>query len=206
MNLAQRYLYVVFSSTPNKMGKTIRAFTGSRYNHVSIALDESLSQMYSFARRFYRTPFYGGFVKESLSRYHIGGQSAQICVGRLPVTEKQYQGLKTHLAEMHQRQDRYLYNHLSALAVPFRRRIKIRDTSICVDFVSQLLGSVGIIPENKYYSVTELERLLRPYGFYSGPAPEATVYDATYFSPKPVPHPVITTALAFIELAERLFE
>ena len=206
MNTEQCYLYVVFSAIPNKMGKLIRTVTGCPYNHASIALDASLSQMYSFARRFYHTPFYGGFVKESLSRYHIAGQAAKISVYRLSVTKAQYQQLEIQLAEMLQTQDQYLYNHLSALAVPFHRRVKIRDTSICVDFVSQMLSTVGITPPDKYFSVSELEAYLHSYHYFSGSAPEAPVYDAAYYSPKPVPRPVITTAQNFIELVRRLLE
>lgn len=205
--MEQKFLYIVFSSTPNKMGRMIRTFTASHYNHVSIALDESLSQMYSFARRFYHTPFYGGFVKESVSRYHIKGHSAKIRVCRLPVTTEQHRVLEALLADMLKRQEQYLYNHLSALTVPFRRRINIRDAYICVDFVVHTLQSVGIpLDSGKNYSVSELEQLLRPYAVYTGPAPETDIHDTTYFSPKPVPHPLITTALAFVELVERLFE
>ena len=200
-------LYVVFSSTPNKMGALIRSFTGSRYNHVSIALDSSLSQMYSFARRYYRTPFYGGFVKESISRYHINGHSAQICVCRIPIPGEQHRMLEAHLADMLQRQESYLYNHLSAITVPLRRRVNVRDAYICVDFVAQLLQSVGIgVDPDKNYAVDELEQLLHPYTVYTGPAPEAKIHDTTYFAPKPIPHPVLTTALAFMELFERLLE
>ena len=205
--MEQTYLYVVFSSTPNKMGAMIRRITGTPYNHVSIALDENLSQMYSFARRFYHTPFYGGFVKESVSRYHINGKTADIRVCRIPITSDQSSTLDALLKEMLSRQDTYLYNHLSALTVPFRRRVSIQDAYICVDFVVDILHSVGIPLDAKTnYSVGELEALLRPYAVYTGPAPEAKVYDTTYFAPKPVPHPVITTALAFFELVERLFE
>lgn len=205
--MEQSFLYVVFSSTPNKMGTMIRRVTRDHYNHVSIALDESLGQMYSFARRFYHTPFYGGFVKESVSRYHINGHSAEIRVCQLPVTDEQHRTLDALLGDMLKRQEQYLYNHLSALTVPFRRRVNIRDAYICVDFVVQILQSldIGLVP-GKNYSVGELEQLLRPYTSYTGPAPEAKVYDTTYFAPKPVPHPVFTTALAFWELVERLFE
>ena len=201
------YLYVVFSSTPNKMGALIRRFTGNRYNHVSIALDSSLTQMYSFARRYYHTPFYGGFVKESISRYHINGQSARIRICRIPITLEQHQILENHLFHMLRRQERYLYNHLSAITVPLRRRVNVRDAYICVDFVAQLLQSVGIgVDPDRNYTVDELERLLHPYTVYTGPAPEAKIHDTTYFAPKPVPHPVLTTALAFLELFERLLE
>lgn len=205
--MEQKYIYVVFASTPYKIGRMIRKITGETYNHACIALDSNLEQMYGFARRYYRTPFYGGFVKESVSRYHINGRSADIRVCRFPITPEQSSTLESHLKEMLRRQDTYLYNHLSALTLPFRRRVSIRDAYICVDFVVDILHSVGIPLDAKTnYSVGELEALLRPYTVYTGPAPEAKVYDTTYFAPNPVPHPVITTALAFFELVERLFE
>jgi len=205
--MAQKYLYIVFSSTPNKMGRMIRSFTGCPYNHVSLALEESLCFMFSFARRYYRTPFYGGFVKESIDRYHIRGKTAAIRVCRLPVSEAQHKALDAHLTDMLERQDQYLYNHLSAFALPFRRRVNIRDAYICVDFVAELLRSAGIaLDPQENYSVGQLEQLLRPYLFYTGPAPDARIHDTTYFAPRPIPHPVIATALAFGELVSRLFE
>ena len=79
------YIYVVFSSTPYKIGKTIRMLTGEKYNHVSISLDAELTQMYSFARRYYKTPFYGGFVKESLSRYQLNQNKATIKICKMGV-------------------------------------------------------------------------------------------------------------------------
>lgn len=205
--MEQKYLYIVFSCTPNRMGTMIRRITGDRYNHVSIALDGNLSQMYGFARRFYHTPFYGGFVKESVSRYHINGHTAQIQVCRLPVTAQQHNALQTYLTEMLEQQEQYLYNHLSAAIVPLRRRINIRDSYICVDFAVEILKSVGIaLDPKKNFSVGELEQLLRPHTFYTGAAPEATVYDTTYFAPKPIPHPVLTSFCAFFELISRLWE
>lgn len=205
--MEQKFLYIVFSSTPNKMGTMIRRITGDTYNHVSISLDETLSQMYSFARRFYHTPFYGGFVKESVSRYHINGHVAQIQVCRLPITADHHNALQAHLTDMLERQEQYLYNHLSAAIVPLRRRINIRDAYICVDFAVQILRSVGIpFDPQRNYSVGELERLLRPHIIYTGTAPEATIYDANYFAPKPIPQPVLTTAFAFFDLLSRLVE
>ena len=64
MDEETEYLYVVFSATPYRMGKLIRFVTREPYNHVAISTEASLTRMYSFARRFYRTPFYGGFVTE----------------------------------------------------------------------------------------------------------------------------------------------
>lgn len=205
--MAERYLYIIFASTPYRIGRAIRHFTGEEYNHVCIALNQDLDPMYGFSRRYYHTPFYGGFVQESLSRYHVNGQAANIRVCRLPVTQEQYETLEQHISDMLQRQEQYLYNHLSAFAVPLRRPVKVRDAYICVEFCVQILHSIGQdVDPDQYYSVGDLEQLLRPYAIYTGPAPDAEVYDTVYYAPKPIPHPIIATLTAFFALFERLGE
>jgi len=203
----EKYLYIIFASTPYKIGKMIRRITGDTYNHACIALDENLEQMYGFARRYYHTPLYGGFVRESISRYHVNGESAQMRVCRIPVTEEQYKTLSQLLADMLKRQEHYIYNHLSALCALFHKPLKIKDAFICVEFVVHILHSVGIpLDPNHYYSVGDLEALMRPYEFYTGPAPDTEIIDTTYYAQKPLPHPIITTFCAIFELFERLFE
>lgn len=198
-------IYVVFSSTPYRIGKCIRMLTGETYNHVSIALDPELTQMYGFARRYYRTPFYGGFVRESLSRYHVNGASADICICKLPVTPQQYRSLCLFLEGMHQNQEAYPYNHLSAAAAPLRKPVKVRDAYTCVEFCVQILYSLGIdLDPDKYYTVGDLEKLLHPYAIYAGPIPQSEDFDFGYYAEKPVAHPTHKTVRAFFSLFRRL--
>ena len=136
-------LYVLFSSTPYRMGRWIRLVTGEPYNHVSISTQADLATLYSFARRYYRTPFYGGFVAEHPSRYHHGGRSAAICLYRLPLTPAQWQQLQKLLASMGRDQEKYLYNHLSALAAPLHRKFPIRDAFTCAEFTVAILSALG---------------------------------------------------------------
>ena len=49
----------------------IRVFSNSQYNHVSISLDENLTQIYGFTRQQYQTPFLGRLVKESITHYTL---------------------------------------------------------------------------------------------------------------------------------------
>lgn len=51
-----KYLYIVFSKTHSRMGAMIRLITAGQYNHVSVACRENLSDLVSFARRYYKTP------------------------------------------------------------------------------------------------------------------------------------------------------
>ena len=202
--MEQQSIYVVFSSTPYKIGKAIRALTRETYNHVSISLDESLSQMYSFSRRYNRTPFYGGFVRESISRYHRKGHTAQIRVCRLQITTEQHKTLEAHLNTLFEQKERYLYNHLSASTALLHKPVKVRDAYTCVEFCLEILHACGVdVDPEKYYSVGDLEQLLRPFAIYTGPIPEADDYDAAFFAKHPVSHPLRKTIKDILRLFYR---
>ena len=202
--MEQKHIYVVFSSTPYKIGKVIRVLTQEAYNHVSIALDESLTPMYSFSRRYNRTPFYGGFVQESISRYHRKGCTAQFEVCRLPVTAVQYETLKLHLEKLFSQKERYLYNHLSASTALLHKSVKIRDAYTCVEFCVAMLHMCGVdVDPGTCYSVGDLEQHLHPYAIYTGSAPEADSYDTAYYARHPVSRPVHKTLRDILRLFYR---
>lgn len=199
----RHHIYFVFSATPYKIGRFIRRFTGEAYNHVSIALDANLTEMYSFARRYFHTPLYGGFVKESLARHHVFGQRTDILVCALPVTKQQYDATAARLRDMYKEKERYLYNHFSALTVPFRKTVPVKDAYICVEFAAGILDSLGYLPkEAGYCTVGSLQQLLQPYAVYNGPVPEPEDADPEFFARHPVPY--FTTLRFFGTLLSRL--
>ena len=200
----KRYIYIVFSSTPNRIGRTIRAVTGEAYNHASIALDEKLTRMYGFARRYYRTPLYGGFVRETLSRYHHKGQSSHFCVCRLPVTDEQYCQLDALLTEMFENREHYLYNHLSAVVSLFRCQAKAKDAYTCIEFIVQLLCDLGLpLEPGRHYTVCNVLDILKPYEVYNGPIAQDE-YDLDFYKKHPVPYPLWTTMRDMFKLLPRL--
>jgi len=198
-------IFVVFSSTPYKIGKAIRVFTGEEFNHVSIALDPQLTQMYSFARRYYKTPFYGGFVKESLSRYHLNGKSAYVRICKIPVTEEQHRSLSIRMSKMMRKKELYLYNHISALGTVVKKPVRTKAAYTCVEFCVMILSKIGMdVDPNKFYTITELEESLRPYTVYLGPMPESTSTDTDFYAKKPVPHPTARTIRDIAKLVPRI--
>lgn len=202
--MENQFIYIVFSSTPYRIGKFIRGLMQETYNHVSIALDEDLNRMYGFARRYYRTPFYGGFVRESRSRYHLNGKPANIRICRLPVTPLQHETLCHFLEGMHQNQEAYPYNHLSIITALFRRPVKVQDAYTCIEFCVHILHTLGIdLDPDKYYSIGELEQLLRPFAVYTGPMPAPEEYDHDFYARKPVHRPVATTLSSILTLLNR---
>ncbi len=202
--MENRYVYIVLSSTPNRMGRMIRKATGEAYNHASIALDENLSRMYSFARRYYATPLYGGFVKESLSRFHQEGQPSEIQVYKLPVSDEKYTALEERLEIMYQDSAQYLYNHLSALSSVFHCRICAKDAYTCSEFCVQVLYELGVdVNPKQCYSVCEIGKLLAQYQIYTGVIPEGT-YDESFYQKKPVKNPIWVTLRDMGKLLPRL--
>ncbi len=200
-----QYLYVMFSSTPYKMGKFIRTVTRSPYNHMSISLDPELKELYTFARRYDRTPFYGGFVRETPGRYYRKGEPAQVCLCRLPLTEAQYRDLKNHLEQMYCQRDRYLYNYFSVLAVPLQRRIRVHNAYVCVEFCMDVLSRAGLeVDLRKYYSIKKAVRLMEPWCFYVGSIPSGFVPDPSYYAKRPLRHPYYTSVRSMLALFPRL--
>lgn len=201
----QKYLYIVFSATAYRMGRWIRFVTREPYNHVSIATEQDLSDLCAFARRYYHTPFYGGFVTEQPCRYHHNGSIAKIALYRLPVSEEQYTLLQQQLAQMNRRADRYLYNHLSALAAPFHRKVTIRDAYTCAEFTVSILHQLGFgFSPRKFYTIGDIQKKLSAYHVYSGEFPLPAEKNTRFFDTNPVPHPVFASTRDILRLFWRM--
>lgn len=162
-------IYIVFSATPGKMGRFIRTVLHGQYNHVSLAFDEDLSTMYTFARFHVNTPLYGGFVRESLRRYVRRGKPADLKICRLTIPEDTHQQLYDWVNAMEDRNQQYIYNIYSAVFAPLHIRLLIRDSYTCAEFVGDALSVTDLnIPKGKFHSLKELERILDPYTIYDG--------------------------------------
>ena len=167
----KRYLYVVFSSTPYKMGRFIRVMTNSRYNHVAVSFDPALGTLYSFARHYRNTPFYGGFVRETATRYAYRGHLADIKVCAVPVSEAQYASALRTLEDMIRLSKRYSYNMLSAIAAPLHHRVHLPNAYTCIEFAVDFLERAGVLKQvdpDHAYTIKELEACLNSYQVYSG--------------------------------------
>ncbi len=197
----QKYLYVLFSATPYRMGRFIRAVTGDDFNHVSIATEEDLSNLCAFARRFYRTPFYGGFVNEHPCRYHHKGITADTRLYRIPLTTRQWERLQEMLSSMRLEADRYLYNHLSALLAPLHIKVKVRKAYTCAEFVVSVLSTLGFDFDTKhFYTIGDIADRLESYHFYSGEFPVVGEADPAFFRDHPVPHPLMISTRDILRL------
>jgi hypothetical protein len=128
--------------------------------------------MDTFARRYVNAPFSGGFVKESFRRFYYKGKWADIKVCRLPLDDRQFQRLKAFIRVFERRSKKSLYNLYSAAVTPLGRRIRIRDSYTCVEFVGDALAYAGVrgFHYGAFRSLQETEALLTPFTIYVGSA------------------------------------
>lgn len=167
----QKYIFIMFSSTPSKMGRFVRMITHNRFNHVSLCLDVDGVSLYSFARKYRKHPFYGGFVRESRSRFIHNNRFANIKLCAIPVTQTQYQALKDYMRVMEDMADLFVYNHFSAIGTIVNKRIRIENAYTCVEFNAKILEDIGAITkeqERNIVSVQDLELVIQPYTIYEG--------------------------------------
>lgn len=167
----EKYIYVIFSSTPFKISKCIRVITRNFYNHASISIDPQLGCFYSFARRYRNAPLYGGFVEESRLRYIRNNIYSSFKIAKVPVSQEQYESVQKTLQQMRGDEFSYIYNTFSAAAAAFGRKVIIDRSYTCIEFVIHILSSTQIINDfnpKKNYTINMLEQKLREYTFFEG--------------------------------------
>ena len=64
-------IYIVLTQTKTYPARAIRLYTQEPYAHASIAFDENLEEMYSFARRGVYNPFNAGFIREDIDKGYL---------------------------------------------------------------------------------------------------------------------------------------
>lgn len=156
-------IYVIISATPSKMGKCIRLFTHTPYNHVSISFDPELKDMVSFARYYREIPFYGGYTHESIERFH----DSKILLYKIRLNDDDYNKVKEAIASFEENASDYLYHTINAFLCPFNKEIYIERAYTCLSFANRLLQETNLhIPT--VYNIKSLMKLLEPYKVYEG--------------------------------------
>ena len=145
-------VYLVLTHTGTWFSKRIRKHTGDTYNHVSIALKEDLSELYSFGRRNPYVFFYGGFVVEGLNHGTFKRFSETTArVYELEVEDDAYSNLERQSAAFIAFRKKYHYNHMGILKA--RKNIDYQRNErcfYCSQFVYHVLVEAGILARNAF--------------------------------------------------------
>lgn len=135
-------IYIVLTDTGTVLSKIIRRYTGCPLNHVSIALDPKLDEMYSFGRIRQHNPFSGGFVRERAGQGLL--KDASCAVYRFRVTADELMRIRACIHEIEREQERYSYNFLGLIGVMLNREISRKHAFFCSQFVVSMLAASGV--------------------------------------------------------------
>ncbi len=199
-------LYIVFTATRYKTGGFIRLMTRGQYNHVSISFDPDLDEVYSFGRLLLHTPFCGGFVREGSERFIYGGKRAAVSVCAVHVDDAHMRAVRARVNSMLRSGPyHYIYNMASAALVPMRVRAHIRDCYTCIEFAVSILLIAGYPLRDKFYSITELHRILSQNEIYCGEYPGiVTGEGGAYFVRVPILTGITVTTRQLWRMTRRI--
>ena len=145
--------------TGTSFSKIIRKHTGNTYNHISLAMREDLSEMYSFGRRNPYIFFYGGFVIESPNRGTFKRFKQTIAkVYELEVEDAAFSIIQDCLSRFIAEKKHFGYNFRGILKA--RKNIDYQKTYrrfYCSQFVNYLLVCAHIIPKGYFGNIVTPE-------------------------------------------------
>ena len=139
-------LYIVISQTGTWFSKVIKLFTKDPYNHSSISLNEDLTDMYSFGRKYTRLPLPGGFIQECIgTKVFATHPKTTMIVYELDVTKVQYNEVKNLIQQMRRQKKIYAYNLLGIILMPLHKERKAQNKFYCSEFVKYVLIESKIV-------------------------------------------------------------
>lgn len=141
MEMNSRTIYIVLTNTNTMLSRAIRYYTRSTYNHISIAFDYELQEMYSFGRKQMYNPFIGGFVKEDTTHKLL--QKAQCLIYSVDVSEEQYEMMRNKIRYFERNAPHYRYNFIGLFGVALNIEIERKNAYFCSQFVATVFEEGG---------------------------------------------------------------
>ncbi|WP_088549570.1 hypothetical protein [Paenibacillus aquistagni] len=143
--LEQKTIYILLTDTGTWLSQMIKLYTRQPLNHVSIAFDRELTEVYSFGRKDPANPFIGGFVREQLygSLIRSDHRPTQCAIYKMTVSLDVYERLRRRIRHIEHDQERYRYNFLGLIGIVFRVRIERDNAFFCSQFVASVLQYSG---------------------------------------------------------------
>ncbi|WP_431028729.1 hypothetical protein [Lysinibacillus sp. LZ02] len=135
-------IYIVLTETGSVLSRAIQVYTQENFNHISIAFDPELKEMYSFGRKHENNPLIGGFVQEDAQSKLL--REANCAIYQLTVSNTQYEKLRMEIAYFKQYKNKFKYNFIGLFCVAFRIRLKRDYAFFCSQFIAFLFLRAGI--------------------------------------------------------------
>ena len=139
-------IYIILTYTGTILSRIVRIYTKKEYSHVSISLDQDLTQMYSFGRLNPYNPFIGGFVQEGIDKGTFKRfKKTKTKIYSLEITEEKYEQLETIIEEIQKQKNVYKFNIIGLLGVALNVKIKREKHFYCAEFVKYVLEQSNVL-------------------------------------------------------------
>ena len=155
-------IYILLTRSQTIVSRLVRLSTGDFYTHASIAWDDELATLCSFARRYAALPLPAGLVREELCGGYYGLHRYLPCaLLRLRVDDETHRLLRKQIEDMFKDAARYRYSIAGLLCCRAGREIERDGRCFCSQFVAGMLEKCGAAVLDKAPSLMRPEDLLR---------------------------------------------
>lgn len=136
--MQERTIYFVFMNTGTYLSRLINLYTRQSLNHVSIAFDDQLEEMYSFGRKNLHNPFSGGFVREDIQSPFF--QNTNCAIYAYTLTKADCDRILLKIKEIEANQNIYKYNFLGLIGFMLHIEVQRKHAFFCSQFVATVLN------------------------------------------------------------------
>lgn len=140
-------IFFIFTDTGTHLSRMINFCTRQPLNHVSIAFDSDLTEVYSFGRTQPRNPFSGGFVREDIHSKFLRDSRSEIYSFKLTISEREE--ILGQIKEIEANKSSYRYNFMGLIGVLLQIEIRRKRAFFCSEFVATVLSDVDSIELQK---------------------------------------------------------
>lgn len=162
-------IYFIHTYTGTALARFIRFYTKEPYSHISISLDDTLNNMYSFGRLNPYVPFIGGFVIEGKNKGTFKRFiKTEAIIFSYVIKEEQYERLKKDLENFKVNRKIYKFNILGLFLILFNRKIKRKNYFYCAEFVKYIMekdniitGLPSIVKPNDFINLKNMELIYK---------------------------------------------
>lgn len=152
-----RDIYIVLSRTGTMFSNIIALLTQKEYSHVSLSLDSSFTQMFSFGRKIPTKVLPAGLVEENLYDGVFAMYPKSRClIYKVTITDEQFDFLESEINNFFKNKDNYKYSILGTVTAYFNKPYKREHYYFCSQFVAELLINSGI------YKTDKLPEVIKP--------------------------------------------
>ncbi|MDO4357121.1 MAG: hypothetical protein Q4E13_11490 [Clostridia bacterium] len=140
-------VYVLLTKNDTSYSRLIGAVTGDEFTHAALVLDDRISEIYSFSRRWTRLALPAGFERESL---HCGvyGRNPDVpcALFAVEMEESAYGRMRDGLRRMLCEKRAHGYNLLGAMSCGLGRpHVSRHGRMFCSEFVAGTLQRYGAL-------------------------------------------------------------